>query len=117
MLIFPSAFCASVGFPILSIHGISEQTMLSALFVLDSKGKVIIARNYRGDVPMSVSERCGTPSARRERAGALALGALSAFFDLRATLDFRSTSRRKTRWINVLYSRTRVIHMFTSRFF
>ena len=29
----------------------------SALFVMDLKGKIIISRNYRGDVPMSVSER------------------------------------------------------------
>uniref|UniRef100_A0A7S2B053 MHD domain-containing protein n=1 Tax=Florenciella parvula TaxID=236787 RepID=A0A7S2B053_9STRA len=31
--------------------------MTSALFVMDLKGKIIISRNYRGDVPMSVSER------------------------------------------------------------
>ena len=31
--------------------------MLSAMFIMDSKGKVIISRNYRGDVPMTVSER------------------------------------------------------------
>ena len=31
--------------------------MLSALFIMDSKGKVIISRNYRGDVPMTVSDR------------------------------------------------------------
>lgn len=29
----------------------------SALFVMDMKGKIIISRNYRGDVPISVSER------------------------------------------------------------
>lgn len=29
----------------------------SALFIMDSKGKVIISRNYRGDVPMNVSDR------------------------------------------------------------
>ncbi len=29
----------------------------SAVFIMDTKGKVIIARNYRGDIPMSVSER------------------------------------------------------------
>jgi len=29
----------------------------SALFILDSRGKVIISRNYRGEVPMSVTER------------------------------------------------------------
>jgi len=29
----------------------------SAIFIMDTKGKVIIARNYRGDIPMSVSER------------------------------------------------------------
>lgn len=31
--------------------------VLSALFVTDLKGRIIISRNYRGDVPMSVSER------------------------------------------------------------
>ena len=31
--------------------------MLSALFIMDIKGKVIISRNYRGDVPMTVNER------------------------------------------------------------
>jgi len=30
---------------------------LSCLFIMDLKGKVIISRNYRGDVPMSVSEK------------------------------------------------------------
>eukprot|EP01039_Chlorochromonas_danica_P002611 gene2609-2854_t len=29
----------------------------SAVFIMDTKGKVIIARNYRGDLPMSVAER------------------------------------------------------------
>jgi len=29
----------------------------SAVFILDLKGKVIISRNYRGEVPMSVTER------------------------------------------------------------
>jgi len=29
----------------------------SAIFVMDLKGKIIISRNYRGDVPMSVAER------------------------------------------------------------
>ena len=30
---------------------------LSAIFILDSKGKVLISRNYRGDVEMNVIER------------------------------------------------------------
>lgn len=30
--------------------------MASAVFILDLKGKVIISRNYRGDVPMSAVE-------------------------------------------------------------
>lgn len=29
----------------------------SAIFLMDTKGKVIVARNYRGDIPMNVSER------------------------------------------------------------
>lgn len=29
----------------------------SALFILDQKGKILISRNYRGDVPMSVASR------------------------------------------------------------
>jgi len=29
----------------------------SAVFILDAKGKIIINRNYRGDVPMTVAER------------------------------------------------------------
>jgi len=29
----------------------------SAVFIMDLKGKVIISRNYRGDIPMMVSER------------------------------------------------------------
>lgn len=29
----------------------------SAIFIMDTKGKVIIARNYRGDIPMSVADR------------------------------------------------------------
>ena len=43
----------------------------SALFFLDLKGKVIISRNYRGDVPMNVAEvrRGGGAAGGRERAG------------------------------------------------
>lgn len=36
--------------------GASEMTA-SAVFILDMKGKVIISRNYRGDVPMNCVER------------------------------------------------------------
>jgi AP-1 complex subunit mu len=32
----------------------------SALFIMDLKGKVIISRNYRGDLPMNVAERWKT---------------------------------------------------------
>ncbi len=39
-------------------HKTQGTTMVaSAVFIMDTKGKVIIARNYRGDIPMSVSER------------------------------------------------------------
>lgn len=31
--------------------------VLSAVFITDLKGKVIISRNYRGDIPMSASAR------------------------------------------------------------
>ncbi|KAG5461572.1 MAG: hypothetical protein BJ554DRAFT_6213 [Olpidium bornovanus] len=31
--------------------------MASAIFILDLKGKVLISRNYRGDVPMSAVEK------------------------------------------------------------
>ena len=30
--------------------------MASAIFILDLKGKVLISRNYRGDIPMSAVE-------------------------------------------------------------
>jgi AP-1 complex subunit mu len=29
----------------------------SAVFILDSKGRVLISRNYRGDIPMSSAAR------------------------------------------------------------
>ena len=29
----------------------------SAVFIMDLKGKVIISRNYRGDIPMNVSDK------------------------------------------------------------
>lgn len=29
----------------------------SAVFILDVKGKVLISRNYRGDIPMSAVEK------------------------------------------------------------
>ena len=29
----------------------------SAVYILDAKGKILISRNYRGDVPMSCAER------------------------------------------------------------
>jgi AP-1 complex subunit mu len=31
--------------------------MASAVFILDLKGKVLISRNYRGDIPMSAVDR------------------------------------------------------------
>ncbi len=31
--------------------------MASAIFALDLKGKVLISRNYRGDIPMSAVEK------------------------------------------------------------
>ncbi|KAG1466254.1 hypothetical protein G6F56_004722 [Rhizopus delemar] len=31
--------------------------MASAIFILDLKGKVLISRNYRGDIPMSAVEK------------------------------------------------------------
>jgi AP-1 complex subunit mu len=31
--------------------------MASALFFLDLKGKTLLARNYRGDIPMSAVEK------------------------------------------------------------
>lgn len=31
--------------------------VLSAVFITDLKGKVIISRNYRGDIPMSASAK------------------------------------------------------------
>jgi AP-1 complex subunit mu len=31
--------------------------MASAVFILDLKGKVLISRNYRGDIPMSAVEK------------------------------------------------------------
>jgi AP-1 complex subunit mu len=29
----------------------------SAVYIMDLKGKVIISRNYRGDIPMNASEK------------------------------------------------------------
>lgn len=29
----------------------------SAVYIMDLKGKVIISRNYRGDIPMNVSDK------------------------------------------------------------
>jgi AP-1 complex subunit mu len=29
----------------------------SAVFIMDLKGKVIISRNYRGDIPMTAADR------------------------------------------------------------
>ncbi|RHY47306.1 hypothetical protein DYB30_011866, partial [Aphanomyces astaci] len=31
--------------------------VLSAVFITDLKGKIIISRNYRGDIPMSIAEK------------------------------------------------------------
>ena len=31
--------------------------VLSAIFIMDTKGKVIISRNYRGDIPVTVSDK------------------------------------------------------------
>ncbi len=39
-----------------TVHTHSIQ-MASAIFILDQKGKILISRNYRGDVPMSVASR------------------------------------------------------------
>jgi len=39
----------------------------SAVFILDLKGKVIISRNYRGDVPMCESPPLALPPPPRSR--------------------------------------------------
>ena len=39
------------------VRGRSPEMTASAVFILDVKGKVIISRNYRGDVPMNCVER------------------------------------------------------------
>lgn len=31
--------------------------MASAVYILDQKGKILISRNYRGDVPLNIAER------------------------------------------------------------
>lgn len=36
---------------------IHEIMVASAIFIMDLKGKVIVSRNYRGDIPMNVAER------------------------------------------------------------
>jgi hypothetical protein len=36
---------------------LSRLTMASAIFFLDLKGKTLLARNYRGDIPMSAVEK------------------------------------------------------------
>ena len=43
--------------------------VVSALFVMDSKGKILISRNYRGDVTKANADKCGT-RARKRRAAA-----------------------------------------------
>jgi hypothetical protein len=44
--------------PIRNTHSPGRRKMTaSAVFILDVKGKVIISRNYRGDVPMNCVER------------------------------------------------------------
>jgi hypothetical protein len=41
-----------------SRHALSPGlTMASAIFFLDLKGKTLLARNYRGDIPMSAVEK------------------------------------------------------------
>jgi len=47
---------ASAG-PALGVQRLRNSMTASAVFILDMKGKVIISRNYRGDVPMNCVER------------------------------------------------------------
>jgi hypothetical protein len=44
----------------------------SSIFFLDSKGKILIFRNYRGDVPRSASDRWVAARPRRPRSAAAA---------------------------------------------
>jgi len=37
----------------------------SAIYITDIKGKVIISRNYRGDLPANVTDKCVNPAAIR----------------------------------------------------
>jgi AP-1 complex subunit mu len=48
--------------------------VLSALFIMDTKGKVIISRNYRGDIPMSVSDKFSLMIQEKEEVGYFACG-------------------------------------------
>lgn len=43
--------------------------VVSALFIMDLKGKIIISRNYRGDIPMSAVDRFSKKLAEEDATG------------------------------------------------
>jgi hypothetical protein len=45
-----------------------KQKMISALYILDLKGKIIISRDYRGDIPINYVERFVTKILEEEEA-------------------------------------------------
>ncbi|CAD7697980.1 unnamed protein product [Ostreobium quekettii] len=93
---------------------------VSALFILDLKGRVIISRDYRGEVPMSTAERFITKLNELEESGALspvvADDGVSYVWVQHSNLYLMCVTRRNLNAASVVLFLHRLVDVFTEYF-
>ncbi|CAD7702756.1 unnamed protein product [Ostreobium quekettii] len=93
---------------------------VSALFILDLKGRVIISRDYRGEVPMTTAERFITKLNELEESGRLSPvvndGGVSYVWVQHANLYLMCVTRRNLNAASVVLFLHRLVEVFTEYF-
>eukprot|EP00938_MAST-03A_sp_MAST-3A-sp1_P000603 g603.t1 len=91
----------------------------SAVFVMDSKGKIIISRNYRGDVPSSASIRFNQILQEKEShelKPVFTLGGITYVYVKHNNLILLAVTRRNANVTVILLFLQRLVNVFTSYF-
>lgn len=93
--------------------------VLSAVFVMDPKGKVLISRNYRGDIPMSVSEKFALHIQEREESELRPVfteEGITYVYIKANNLILLAVTKRNSNVANILYYLYRLIQVFKDYF-
>lgn len=93
--------------------------VLSALFIMDPKGKVLISRNYRGDIPMSVSEKFALTIQEREESELRPVfteDGITYIYIKSNNLIIMAVTKRNSNVANILYFLYRLVQVFKDYF-